>query len=88
MIEDDDNPRWTKADFARARGPDQITEAELAAFPNTKRIGRPPKTATKLGVYLRLDPEVVEHFKAGGAGWQTRINAALQEVVQRGRAKV
>ena len=84
---EDENPRWTKEDFARARGPEQMTEIELDAFPNTKRLGRPPKAAPKLGVYLRLDPEVVDYFRAGGAGWQTRINAALQDVVQNGRAK-
>ena len=78
---DDDNPRWTKTDFARARGPEAMTDAELAAFPNTKRIGRPPKEAPKIPVNLRLDADVVEHFRATGAGWQTRINTALRELI-------
>ena len=26
-----------------------------------------------------LDPDVIEHFKAGGKGWQTRVNAALRK---------
>jgi uncharacterized protein (DUF4415 family) len=29
-------------------------------------------------VSIRLDKDVVEKFKAGGPGWQTRINAALR----------
>jgi uncharacterized protein (DUF4415 family) len=29
-------------------------------------------------VTLRLDPDVIDYFKAEGAGWQTRINAALR----------
>jgi uncharacterized protein (DUF4415 family) len=29
----------------------------------------------KRGVYLRLDPDVLDWFKAQGAGYQTRINA-------------
>lgn len=31
---------------------------------------------------LRLDADVVDWFKAGGDGYQTRINAALREYVQ------
>jgi uncharacterized protein (DUF4415 family) len=31
-------------------------------------------------VNIRLDPDVVAHFRAGGPGWQSRINAALRKV--------
>ncbi|MDB5598725.1 MAG: hypothetical protein JWN71_769 [Xanthobacteraceae bacterium] len=31
-------------------------------------------------VSLRLDRDVLEHFQAGGPGWQDRINAALRTV--------
>jgi uncharacterized protein (DUF4415 family) len=42
----------------------------------------------KQGVYLRLDPDVLGWFRAGGAGYQTRINAVLRAFVQaRQRAK-
>ncbi len=27
---------------------------------------------------LRLDQDLLDHFKAGGPGWQTRINDALR----------
>ena len=30
------------------------------------------------GVTLRLSPEVVQHYKSGGPGWQTRIDLDLQ----------
>jgi uncharacterized protein (DUF4415 family) len=30
-------------------------------------------------VSLRLDPDVIEAFRAGGSGWQSRINAALRK---------
>ncbi|MBT0671836.1 BrnA antitoxin family protein, partial [Novosphingobium profundi] len=30
---------------------------------------------------LRLSPEVIEHFKSGGPGWQSRIDAALKDWV-------
>lgn len=45
------------------------------------RRGRPRLANPKKPVLLRLDPEVVSRFKAGGEGWQTRMNAALRRAV-------
>ncbi|WP_267461357.1 BrnA antitoxin family protein [Aureimonas sp. SA4125] len=45
------------------------------------RRGRPPLDAPKRQVTLRLSPEVIDHFKAGGPGWQTRIDDALRQVI-------
>ena len=42
------------------------------------RRGRPPSEAPKVSTTIRLDPDVIEAFKAGGPGWQSRINAALR----------
>jgi uncharacterized protein (DUF4415 family) len=33
----------------------------------------------KIQVSLRLDPDVVAHYRASGPGWHTRINDALRE---------
>jgi uncharacterized protein (DUF4415 family) len=41
--------------------------------------GRPPSDNPKRAVKLRLDADVIERFKAGGAGWQTRMNQALRK---------
>jgi len=41
--------------------------------------GRPRKAEPKEAVSLRLDPDVLSHFRAGGPGWQSRINAALRK---------
>ncbi|MEY6433588.1 BrnA antitoxin family protein [Thioalkalicoccus limnaeus] len=38
----------------------------------------PPKEAVSIG----LSPKVVAFFKAGGPGWQTRIDAVLREDVE------
>jgi uncharacterized protein (DUF4415 family) len=43
----------------------------------------PQKAPTKKLVSLRLSPEVIEHFKATGPGWQTRIDGALLESIKR-----
>lgn len=40
--------------------------------------GRPPSDDPKQAVSLRLDREVLEHYKKSGAGWQSRMNAALR----------
>ena len=32
---------------------------------------------------IRLSPEVMDAFKATGAGWQTRIDAALKDWLKR-----
>jgi len=48
-----------------------------------RRFGRPPKPDRKVSVTLRLDRDVVERFKATGAGWQTRMNAALRRSIAR-----
>ena len=39
------------------------------------------RSPTKLSVSVRYSPEVLEFFKATGAGWQTRMNEALREWV-------
>ena len=82
-LTDPDNPEWTEEDFARAKGPESLSAAELAAFPRTAAAlrGR-QKAPTKAQGTLRLDRAVLEHFKAEGPGWQSRINAVLQAAVQ------
>jgi uncharacterized protein (DUF4415 family) len=75
-IDDPDNPEWTEEDFARAVGPEGLSDVELAAFPKTR--GRPRSPAPKKLVSLRLDSEVVQKLKATGPGWQTRANEILK----------
>jgi uncharacterized protein (DUF4415 family) len=33
----------------------------------------------KVAVTVRYDADIVDQFKAGGEGWQTRMNNALRE---------
>lgn len=44
------------------------------------------KAPTKERITIRLSPEVVEHFRATGSGWQARINEVLQKSI-RGKRK-
>jgi uncharacterized protein (DUF4415 family) len=68
----------------------EITEEEdarltaaAAADPDNppRRPGRPPLDTPKQAIKLRLDQAVIERFKAGGPGWQSRINEALRRAV-------
>lgn len=45
------------------------------------RTRGPQVAPTKLQVTLRLDRDVVDHFRQGGRGWQTRINKVLRDAV-------
>ncbi|MCC6919547.1 MAG: BrnA antitoxin family protein [Alphaproteobacteria bacterium] len=73
---DDDNPEWTKADFAKARPASEVLPASFARA--LVRTRGPQKKPTKVPVSIRLSADVVDHFKAGGPGWQSRIDAALR----------
>jgi uncharacterized protein (DUF4415 family) len=77
-VTDYDNPEWTAEDFAKARPASELPPHILAAFPRTRG---PQKASTKVPVSIRLSPEVIEHFKAGGPGWQSRIDDALKKAV-------
>lgn len=52
--------------------------AEKIVAASVKR-GRPKAKVREVSTTVRLDPDVVEAFKAGGAGWQSRMNAALRK---------
>lgn len=80
VVFDDDNPEWTEADFARAVKLNGVSLAEATQAIRRAR-GRPPVESPKPQVTLRLDPDVLAHFKATGRGWQTRINETLRKAV-------
>ena len=78
----------TASDFRRMRPAREVLPKLIGAKAAAELLrprGRPRKEKPKAQVTLRLDSEVVEHFKAGGAGWQTRINAALKRAVAKAR---
>jgi uncharacterized protein (DUF4415 family) len=77
MKPDLENREWTKADFAKARRPEAVLPANvLAAFPRTRGAQKTPR---KVPLSIRLSPDVVEHYKATGPGWQTRIEEDLRK---------
>jgi len=63
---------WSKGVVTRGGG-------TAATIGEIRRIRGPNKNPTKEQVAIRFDREVLEAFRAGGPGWQTRMNAALRE---------
>lgn len=59
--------------------PDLSTEEWVKVIDATSvQRGRPKADVTKVSTTIRLDPDVLEKFKADGPGWQSRINEALR----------
>ncbi len=77
---DPDNPIWTKKDFARAMHFPKGATLDEAVAALRKARGRQvaPK---KIAISIRLEPQILAHFKKDGAGWQKRIEEALLKVV-------
>jgi uncharacterized protein (DUF4415 family) len=83
---DDDNPEWTKEDFAKAtKFPGGLRLKDLKPGELARLLPKrgPQKTPTKIPVSIRLSPEVVKHFKAKGPGWQSRIDDALRKIAKK-----
>lgn len=68
-LPDDENPEWTDEMFANAR------RGAIAA----KRGPGRPTGSNKISTTIRLDADIIEAFREGGKGWQSRINNALRE---------
>ncbi len=76
-IDPDDAPAWTDEMFERA---------DLYHGETLIRRGRPKVEHPKQRVTLRLDEDVVSALRASGRGWQTRVNQALREWIEKGAA--
>ena len=61
----------------------EALEADEEFFKKAVR-GRPEMLVEmrKKAITIRLDPDVLEHFRATGRGWQTRINSILREAME------
>ena len=76
-LADADNPPLTDENFAKMR-PAVKAAPEIVARYRGQR-GPQKSKPVKTQLTLRLDPEVVEHFKASGPGWTARINEVLRK---------
>ena len=68
-------------DLSRGGWPEKFAKA-------TVRRGRPPLAKPKVSTTIRLSQDVIDHFKAGGHGWQSRIDEALREFIRKAQDTV
>ena len=83
------SPRFLKSDMARvdahAVQPEELEELpelteEMLARATVNKGGRPVSKNPRKLISIRLPQEVIERWKATGAGWQTRMAEKLSEV--------
>ena len=69
----------------KTRGTIDPRRAAAEAIFKAKPAERVPETPSlpnaKELVSLRIDRDILEHFREAGPGWQERINAALRKLV-------
>ena len=82
-----ENKRTTAPDWDPDEAPDLSRDGWPEKFARVPiRRGRPPQgSRAKVMTTIRLSPEVLEHFREGGPGWQSRIDAVLLEWVRTSR---
>ena len=68
---DPDNPPWTEEMLGPAR-----------TRPGRSRVDKAAKVATT----IRLDREVIEHFRASGRGYEEKMNKVLRDAMRRERS--
>lgn len=96
----DEDGWWVDNVTGELIGPDPeierpLTDADIAraklvpgALPDViAKIRRPRGPArTKTAISIRLDDDLVERLRASGPGWQSRVNDALREWLEKNAA--
>ena len=69
---------WTAAELKASKKINSLPKSLQQKLASRKTRGA--QTApTKISTTIRLSSEVVESFRATGAGWQTKIDLALKQ---------
>jgi len=80
---------YTQADWDDVSDTPELSEAELAELHPARDIpeifallpkrgrGRPKRADAKVNLTLRVEPALIEAYKATGPGWQVRMQDAL-----------
>ena len=78
-LRDPDNLPWTDEMWARAR---RVEDAKPEFIARWRKWRGQQKAPVKKLVSLRIDPDIIDHFRATGPGWQRRINDALRRAAR------
>ena len=88
---------YTKEDWDAVDSP-ELTDEEIAGLRPMKEalpevyaalqaeIGKRGPAKTKEAISIRLDIDLVEKLRASGPGWQSRVNEALREWIDKSAA--
>jgi uncharacterized protein (DUF4415 family) len=79
IARDPDTVNLTRDMFVRMRPAEEVMPEVVAAW---RRSRGKQKAPVKRLISLRLDPDVIDHFRATGRGWQARINDALRKAAR------
>lgn len=71
----------TEEDFKHFQPSSESIPEIINAFERMRGTRGPQKSPVKERVGLRLDADVVEHFRSTGSGWQARVNEILKQHV-------
>ena len=81
-----ENKHSTRQGLARDGAPDLSADVWPAKFARAAvRRGRPRVAKPKVSTTIRLSADVIDYFKLGGRGWQTRIDPSPSRVDQAAR---
>ena len=60
-----------------------LSDAQLAQLKPMR--GRPRSAIKRPMLSMRVDLDILEHLRASGKGWQTKVNALLRQAVEQGK---
>lgn len=86
-LDPDAAPEWSEEEWRQARPAREVLVEQFGPEVAADMLKRKPgqrgrqRTPTKESITLRLDRDVLAHFRASGAGWQSRINEALRRAM-------
>ena len=79
---------WKAAEAMSREEIERLADADEGPLPanwqDSVALGVP---SAKQGIYIRLDPDILQWFRADGPGYQTRIGAVLRAFVESRRDK-
>lgn len=77
-MKDRNNPELNEKDFSEMKPARQILPELVSEYRRTRGRQRAP---VKERVSIRLDREILSHYRETGRGWQSRINEDLRKIV-------
>ena len=85
IVDDPEALDWDEQWFVETKLPLKVQPNVPEPVQRTRGKQKAPR---KQDIHIRLDTDVIEHFKRDGRGWQTRINDTLRKIIEVERARV